>query len=305
MSLGQQDRKAGVVEKFRAAVRSTLCAILVVSVPLVATTAAEARGSKSGHSSKSAEKSNSKSKGASKSGHASKSGSGKSASRSSVRSTSRRSAARSVSVRTATFAEGSPYEAIAAAAMPTDGSDPQFRSLFLSWKKQDSFQAGNVLGTISVPSSKPIRTSVAFTSGFGVRSDPFQGGAAMHAGIDLAGPIGTPIYATADGTVGRAEWANGYGNLVELDHGRGIATRYGHLSAILVHAGDHVKRGDVIARMGSTGRSTGSHLHYEVRLDGHAVNPVPFLQSADYLVAMQNRAGPRLTAPLGVGGPES
>ncbi|WP_156680524.1 M23 family metallopeptidase [Sphingomonas profundi] len=202
------------------------------------------------------------------------------------------------------LAEGGPYEPLS--ATPVNDADPQFRSLFLSWKKQDNFQPGMIQqGTISVPSAKPIRTSVAFTSGFGVRSDPFRGGAAMHAGIDLAGPQGTPIYATADGVVARGEWANGYGNLVEIDHGRGIATRYGHLSRIIAHAGDRVKRGDLIALMGSTGRSTGSHLHYEVRLDGHAVNPVPFLQSADYLVAMQNRTGPRVSAPLALGGPES
>lgn len=199
--------------------------------------------------------------------------------------------------------QGGPYEAAGGSAVGK--ADPQFRSLFLSWKKQDGFQPGAVQqGTIAIPSIKPIKTSVAFTSGFGVRSDPFRGGAAMHAGIDLAGPIGTPIYATADGVVGRAEWANGYGNLVELEHGRGIATRYGHLSRLIVRAGDMVKRGDLIALMGSTGRSTGSHLHYEVRLDGRAVNPVPFLQSADYLVAMQTRGGPRASAPLALGGPE-
>lgn len=112
----------------------------------------------------------------------------------------------------------------------------------------------------------------------------------MHAGVDIPGPVGTPIYATADGIVGRAERAGAYGNLLELDHGRGIQTRYGHLSAILVQPGARVARGQLIARMGSTGRSTGSHLHYEVRLDGNAVNPMPFLQSASYLVAMQNRA---------------
>ncbi len=205
----------------------------------------------------------------------------------------------------AKVAEGGPYEPLSATGVGK--ADPQFRSLFLTWKKQDEFQPGMAQpGTISIPSAKPIRTSVSFTSGFGVRSDPFRGGAAMHAGIDLAGPIGTPIYATADGVVARGEWANGYGNLVELDHGRGIATRYGHLSKIIVHAGEHVKRGDLIALMGSTGRSTGSHLHYEVRLDGRAVNPVPYLQSSDYLVAMQNRiTGPRLVAPIALGGPES
>jgi murein DD-endopeptidase MepM/ murein hydrolase activator NlpD len=302
MILSTQMHKAGMVEKFRQAFRSAMFALLCASVPLVAgATAAEARtakASKSEKSSKAKSEKGSKSKSASKSSKSA-------GSKSRTASAKPRSSHHAQVASQAHIAQGGPYEAIAAAVMPTDGSDPQFRSLFLSWKKQDNFQPGMIeQGTISVPSSKPIRTSVAFTSAFGVRSDPFQGGAAMHAGIDLAGPIGTPIYATADGVVGRAEWANGYGNLVELEHGRGIATRYGHLSAILVHEGDHVKRGDVIARMGSTGRSTGSHLHYEVRLDGHAVNPVPFLQSADYLVAMQNRAG-RLSAPLGVGGPES
>ena len=117
-----------------------------------------------------------------------------------------------------------------------------------------------------------------------------------------AGPSGTPIYATADGVVDRAEWANGYGNLVELDHGKGIQTRYGHLSKILVRPNTRVKRGDLIALMGSTGRSTGSHLHYEVRIDGHAVNPVPFLQSSDYLIAVQRRAA---ATQIALGGPDN
>lgn len=169
----------------------------------------------------------------------------------------------------------------------SDDADPQYRSLFMSWKKMDG---GAVRETISIPSARPVpEKQISFTSGYGVRSDPFRGNVAMHAGIDLAGPVGTPIYATADGMVNRAEWANGYGNLVELNHGRGIQTRYGHLSQILVKDGQRVKRGDLIARMGSTGRSTGSHLHYEVRLDGRAVNPVPYLRSTDYLLAMQRR----------------
>ena len=139
-----------------------------------------------------------------------------------------------------------------------------------------------------------------FTSGFGVRSDPFRGSAAMHAGIDLAAPLGTPVYATADGFVDRAEWAGGYGNLVEIDHGKGLQTRFGHLSRILVQPGQHVTRGMLIALMGSTGRSTGSHLHYEVRIDGRAVNPVPFLQAADYATAMEARTA----AGLAQGGPD-
>ncbi|MEO5613008.1 MAG: M23 family metallopeptidase [Sphingomicrobium sp.] len=126
----------------------------------------------------------------------------------------------------------------------------------------------------------------------------------MHPGIDLSGPAGTPIYATADGTVLRAGWnSGGYGNLIELDHGRGIATRYGHLSAILIHEGDHIARGQLIGRMGSTGRSTGNHLHYEVRIDGRPVNPVPFMKATDYLVAMQTKGNSAPMEQIAIGGP--
>ena len=178
--------------------------------------------------------------------------------------------------------------------------NPTFKALFNSWKKLDQLQDG----VIAVPSDKPIRASVEFTSGFGVRSDPFHAGAAMHPGIDLAGAYGTPVYATADGTVLRAGWNNGgYGNLVEVDHGRGITTRYGHMSAILVRAGDHVTRGQQIGRIGSTGRSTGNHLHYEVRIDGRAVNPIPFMKSTDYVLAMQRRSGAASMDAVAIGGP--
>lgn len=177
--------------------------------------------------------------------------------------------------------------------------DPTFKALFTSWKKLDRLQDS----VIAVPSDKPVRTA-AFTSSFGVRSDPFKGSAAMHAGIDLAGPVGTPIYATADGTVTDAAWnSGGYGNLVKLNHGRGIETRYGHLSQILVRPGQQVKRGDMIARMGSTGRSTGSHLHYEVRIDGRAVNPIPFMKSTDYLLAIRTRGAGQPMDQVALGGP--
>ena len=146
---------------------------------------------------------------------------------------------------------------------PVGGSDATFKQLFTSWKKLDNISQG----AIAVPSEKPVRTA-AFTSGYGVRSDPFRGAAAMHAGIDLAGPLGTPIYATADGVVAEAGYnSGGYGNLIKINHGRGIETRYGHMSAILVSPGQRIARGQQIGRMGSTGRSTGSHLHYEVRID--------------------------------------
>jgi murein DD-endopeptidase MepM/ murein hydrolase activator NlpD len=194
-------------------------------------------------------------------------------------------------------AMGGPYEPVPSASstiVAKGQPDPQFRALFQSWKRLEQLQQG----IVAIPSQRPV-DAVTFTSGFGVRSDPFRGGAAMHAGVDIPGPVGTPIYATADGVVARGEWANGYGNLVELDHGKGIQTRYGHLSAILVQPGMRVTRGQLIARMGSTGRSTGSHLHYEVRLDGHAVNPMPFLQSANYLVAMQTRGGYAVGGPKG------
>jgi murein DD-endopeptidase MepM/ murein hydrolase activator NlpD len=102
--------------------------------------------------------------------------------------------------------------------------------------------------------------------------------------------VGTPIYATADGIIAHAGRQGGYGNMVEVNHGKGIATRYGHLSKILVADDARVTRGQLIALMGSTGRSTGPHLHYEVRIDGHAVNPIPFLTTADYLLAAQDRA---------------
>jgi len=178
--------------------------------------------------------------------------------------------------------------------------NPTFKALFKSWKKLDQLQDG----VIAVPSDKPVQAAAAFSSGFGYRSDPFHAGAAMHPGIDLSGAYGTAIFATADGTVLRAGWnTGGYGNLVELDHGRGITTRYGHMSAILVSAGQHVTRGQQIGRMGSTGRSTGNHLHYEVRIDGRPVNPIPFMKSTDYVLAMQKRANAAPMESLAIGGP--
>jgi murein DD-endopeptidase MepM/ murein hydrolase activator NlpD len=187
---------------------------------------------------------------------------------------------------------GGPFE-------PAGKGDPTFKQLFMSWKKLDNLQDG----AIAVPSEKPVKMA-AFTSGYGMRSDPFQGRAAMHAGIDLSGPIGTPIYATADGVVTTAEYNNGgYGNLIKIDHGKGIETRYGHLSAMAVHPGKRVRRGELIGRMGSTGRSTGSHLHYEVRIDGRAVNPIPFMKSTDYLLAMRNKAHGAAMDQVALGGP--
>jgi murein DD-endopeptidase MepM/ murein hydrolase activator NlpD len=172
----------------------------------------------------------------------------------------------------------------------------QFRTLFQTWKKMDSAEQT----VIAIPSAQPV-ANVAFTSNFGVRSDPFRGTAAMHAGVDIPGPLGTPIYATADGVVARAERSGGYGNLVEVNHGKGIETRYGHLSRILVAPNTKVMRGQLIGLMGSTGRSTGSHLHYEVRIEGRAVNPLPYLQVTDTMLASHDHA--MKSQQVAMGGP--
>ncbi|RWD71712.1 MAG: M23 family metallopeptidase [Mesorhizobium sp.] len=115
------------------------------------------------------------------------------------------------------------------------------------------------------------------TSPFGVRTDPILGSAALHTGMDFRAPIGMPAKVTAAGIVTRAGWAGGYGRMVEVDHGNGFATRYGHLSEIDVTVGQKLAAGDIIGKTGSSGRSTGPHLHYEVRHDGEAVDPLRFL----------------------------
>jgi murein DD-endopeptidase MepM/ murein hydrolase activator NlpD len=129
---------------------------------------------------------------------------------------------------------------------------------------------------VSVPSRSPL-TAAKLTSGYGMRTHPVLGGRKNHKGIDLAAPTGTPVYAPADGLVARADWFSSYGNYIQLEHGGELQTRYGHLSGFAVQAGDRVKKGDLIGYVGSTGRSTGPHLHYEVRVAGDSVNPIPYL----------------------------
>ncbi|HEX7743375.1 MAG TPA: M23 family metallopeptidase [Sphingobium sp.] len=177
-------------------------------------------------------------------------------------------------------------------ASPLGPADVGFSNLFSSLQRLD----GGAKPANYIPSGRPVE-KLTMTSNFGVRSDPFNGGARMHKGIDIPGPVGTPIYATADGVVSRAGWASGYGNLVQISHGGGLETRYGHMSRLIVAANSYVHRGQLIGLMGSTGRSTGSHLHYEVRVDGQAVNPMPFVAGPDYLVAMNTKP------PVALGGP--
>jgi murein DD-endopeptidase MepM/ murein hydrolase activator NlpD len=132
---------------------------------------------------------------------------------------------------------------------------------------------------LRVPLRKPVNGEIDLSSTFGVRVDPFLHVAAMHTGLDFRGDPGEAIHATAAGTVISAGWSGGYGKMVEIDHGNGLSTRYGHLSQIDVKVGDEIRIGQVVGRMGSTGRSTGPHLHYETRIDGEAVDPQKFLNA--------------------------
>lgn len=124
-----------------------------------------------------------------------------------------------------------------------------------------------------VPLAMPVRDSFRYTSPFGPRWGR------MHEGVDMAGPVGTPVYATADGVVTFAGWQNGYGRIVIVEHEFGFETRYPHLNAIRTEVGQSVSRGEQVGDMGSSGRSTGSHLHYEVRVDGEAVDPMTFIRA--------------------------
>jgi murein DD-endopeptidase MepM/ murein hydrolase activator NlpD len=143
----------------------------------------------------------------------------------------------------------------------------------------------NALSTtlLKAPLRKPVAGDIDESSPFGARTDPFVHEAAMHTGIDFRGDTGDPIRATAAGTVTIAGWSGGYGKMVEVDHGNGLVTRYGHLSEIDVDVGDTVRAGGVVGKLGSTGRSTGPHLHYEVRVKGEAVDPQKFLDAGERL----------------------
>lgn len=214
----------------------------------------------------------------------------------------------------------------AAKPAPFGSNDEQFRQLFSNWQSlektsvpqlaavadaADMASAGRPRGLggsalvrsvaspsrVSIPSRVPVE-GVRLTSDYGMRWHPVVGGRRAHKGIDLAGPVGTPIYATADGVVSKAEWFSSYGLYVSLEHGGELQTRYGHMSRLNVAAGQQVRKGDVIGFMGSTGRSTGSHLHYEVRIAGNAVNPIPYMQADSYRLALDT------TGRGAKGGPE-
>ena len=127
----------------------------------------------------------------------------------------------------------------------------------------------------SVPSIWPLAGWLS--SSYGRRPDPFDGSTDFHQGLDIVADRGTPVRATANGTVGSAGYSGNYGNQVLVDHGFGIGTRFGHLSKVVVHAGQSVRRGEIIGYVGATGRATSAHLHYEILLNGQPINPLRLL----------------------------
>jgi murein DD-endopeptidase MepM/ murein hydrolase activator NlpD len=170
-------------------------------------------------------------------------------------------------------AQGGPLEKLSTSA---DGStDPRFERLGLSLARMEALEEG----LDGIPQVVPADGGI-ITSGFGYRSDPFTGGGAFHPGLDFKGVYGAPIHSAAEGTVSFVGQIRGYGNVVEVSHGNGLVTRYAHMSHTMAKAGQKVAAGDVIGKIGSTGRSTGPHLHFEVRINNSVVNPRPFLERA-------------------------
>jgi murein DD-endopeptidase MepM/ murein hydrolase activator NlpD len=179
-------------------------------------------------------------------------------------------------------AMGGPFEPISGG----EDIDPRFERLGLSLARMAVLERA----LDGIPQVVPASVE-NITSGFGYRRDPFNGHAAMHAGLDFKGAIGSPIFAAADGRVTFAGWKSGYGQAIEITHGNGMLTRYAHLSRIGVKVGQEVDAGDTIGGLGSTGRSTGPHLHFEVRINDRAVNPRPFLEAAPDVLKEVRRTG--------------
>jgi murein DD-endopeptidase MepM/ murein hydrolase activator NlpD len=174
--------------------------------------------------------------------------------------------------------------------------DPRFDRMAHALERMNAME----LALASVPTSMPAEIMM-MSSGFGYRHDPFTGAGAMHGGLDFKGPIGTAILAAASGEVTSAGRMAGYGNCIEITHANGLITRYAHLSAFTVSLGQNVKRGVQIARMGSTGRSTGSHLHFEVRLNGQAINPLKFLEANSNVLEVKTVTGSRTNSASATG----
>lgn len=173
--------------------------------------------------------------------------------------------------------KGGPYIPVRESALKTKETE-------LYYNLQRMMALNEVVSNL--PTDIPMRGDFKKTSGFGVRTDPFHGGGAFHSGVDFSGPVNTKIYATSDGNVEFAGWKSDYGNVVDIKHQYGLSTRYAHMSRILVAPEQFVKKGQVIGLQGSTGRSTGKHLHYEVRYNGKALNPANFLKAGENVQAV-------------------
>ncbi|MBB3989932.1 murein DD-endopeptidase MepM/ murein hydrolase activator NlpD [Croceicoccus naphthovorans] len=173
-------------------------------------------------------------------------------------------------------AMGGPFEAF---SRGKDSLDPRFEKLGLSLARMSALERG----LEGIPNVLPASIEM-ISSPFGFRRDPINGRAAMHSGLDFRGPVGTPIHAAAKGRVSFVGWKGGYGRVVEIRHGNGLMTRYAHMSAFGAKVGDKVNAGDVVGRIGSSGRSTGPHLHFEVRINNRAVNPRPMLEKGASLL---------------------
>ncbi|KEQ53049.1 M23 family metallopeptidase [Sphingobium chlorophenolicum] len=187
--------------------------------------------------------------------------------------------------RKAARSQGGPF-------VPWEGQDAmpdEFEKLAQALSRMEFLEAS----LLAIPSGKPTATPM-LSSSYGYRSDPFNGHAAFHAGLDFPGSMGQPILAAASGKVSFVGQRSGYGNVVEVTHGNGLMTRYAHLSRFDARIGQSVARGEKIARMGSTGRSTGPHLHFEVRVNGNAINPRRFLEARKDVLQIQQIATARL-----------
>jgi murein DD-endopeptidase MepM/ murein hydrolase activator NlpD len=164
---------------------------------------------------------------------------------------------------------------------PLIRNDEEFSRLFASWQADADEKTG--IAGVSVPSRMPLENMV-LTSSYGMRNHPVLGKRRKHNGVDLAAPRGTPVYATADGKIEMAQRYSSYGNYVQIAHGGEYETRYAHLSSYTVAEGDMVHKGELIGYVGSTGRSTGPHLHYEVRLEGAPVDPRPYMSGTQLAI---------------------
>ena len=182
-------------------------------------------------------------------------------------------------VRSGYSGQGGPLSPISLSTMGLSGSPDETRAnaILAGLDNLNLYR----LAAYRVPLGMPLKTTFRMTSAFGYRNDPINGSGRQHEGQDFAGDYGSPVYAPADGTVIYAGWEGGYGRLIKIQHAFGIETRYGHLSQIRVDVGQKVSRGERIGDMGNSGRSTGTHLHYEVRISGSAVNPMTFIRAAN------------------------